>query len=142
MGKHKRVGFAQGTHNTKGILDYIHSDLWGPSQVPSHGGHRYMLTIIDDYSRKVWPYFIHHKNEVFKCFKDWKVLVENQTGRKVKKLRTDNGLEFCEKSFTDFCTEHGIARHFTVVGKPQQNGVAERMNRTILEKVYDVPCQA
>jgi len=67
-------------------------------------------------------------------FKKFKALLENQTGRKIKKLRTDNGLEFCETNFNEFCVEQGIARHKTLVGTPQQNGVAKRMNRTLLEK--------
>jgi transposase InsO family protein len=61
--------------------------------------------------------------------------VENKTGRKIKKLRTDNGLEFCNSEFNFLCVDHGIARHKTVPGTPQQNGVAERMSRTILERV-------
>lgn len=135
FGKQKRVSFTRGIHRTKGTLDYIHADLWGPSRVPSHGGRRYMLIIIDDYSRKVWAYFLRHKNEVFLNFKRWKSLVENQTRKKVKRLRTDNGLEFCEEDFNKFCEDEGIARHHTVVRTPQQNGVAERMNRTLIERV-------
>nr|GEU35870.1 hypothetical protein [Tanacetum cinerariifolium] len=64
-----------------------------------------------------------------------KQLVENQTGRAVRKLRTDNGLEFCNREFKQLCVESGIARHLTVVGMPQQNGLAERMNRTLMDKV-------
>lgn len=135
FGKKKRVSFANAIHSTKGILDYIHSDLWGPSKVPSNGKSRYMLTFTDDYSRKIWVYFLKHKNETFSMFKKWKALVENQTGKKIKKLRTDNGLEFVETEFTEYCAIHGIARHRTVRGKPQQNGVAERVNRTLLERV-------
>ena len=134
FGKQKRVSFSTATHRTKGILDYIHSDLWGPSKVPSHGGSRYMMTIIDDFSRKVWVYFLKHKNDTFTTFKKWKTLVETQTGKKVKKLRTDNGLEFCNGDFNEFCSNHGIARHKTIPGTPQQNGVAERINRTLLER--------
>ena len=93
-----------------------------------------MLTFVDDFSRKTWVYFLRHKNETFSYFKKFKALVEHQTGRKIKKLRTDNGLEFVDYEFTEFCEEHGIARHRTLVGKPQQNGVAERINRTLLEK--------
>ena len=62
-------------------------------------------------------------------------MIENQTGKKIKRLRTDNGLEFCDRNFKSFCENEGIARHHTVVSTPQQNGVAERMNRTIMEKV-------
>jgi hypothetical protein len=94
-----------------------------------------MITFIDDFSRKVWVYFLKHKNDALTAFKQWKSLVENQTGRKIKKLRTDNGLEFCNSEFNSLCADHGIARHKTVPGTPQRNGVAERMNRTILERV-------
>lgn len=75
-----------------------------------------------------------HKSQAFEKFKKWKVLIENQTGRKIKRLRTDNGLEFCSREFDDFCRDEGIARHYTVRYTPQQNGVAERMNMTLLER--------
>jgi len=84
FGKHKRVKFNTSTHTTKGILDYVHSDLWGPSRKTSLGGACYMLTIIDDYSRKVWSYFLKHKSEAFLAFKEWKAMVEKQTKKKVK----------------------------------------------------------
>ena len=135
FGKQKKVSFSKATHRTKGTLDYIHSDLWGPSRIPSKGGCYYMLTIIDDFSRKLWVYFLKNKSEAFSKFKEWKILIENQTGRKVKRLRTDNGLEFCSNEFNDFCKKEGIARHLTIPGTPQQNGVAERMNKMILERV-------
>jgi len=82
FGKQKKVSFSTATHNTKGILDYIHSNLWGPSKVPSYGGRRYMMTIIDDFSRKVWVYFLRHKNETFPTFKKWKLLLKPRHGRK------------------------------------------------------------
>ncbi|GJV93371.1 retrotransposon protein, putative, ty1-copia subclass [Tanacetum coccineum] len=134
FGKHKRVKFNTSVHTTKGILDYVHSDLWGPSQEASLGGARYMLTIIDDFSRSVWPYFLKHKSEAFSAFKEWKVMVETQTGKKVKKLRTDNGMEFCSNEFNSYCKSKGIVRHYTIPHTPQQNGVVERMNRTIISK--------
>ena len=93
-----------------------------------------MLTFIDDYSRKVWVYFLKNKSDVFLNFKQWKILIEKQTGKQVKRLRTDNGLEFCNDEFNEFCKNEGIARHRTVRMTPQQNGVAERMNRTLLER--------
>ena len=74
--KHKRVKFNTSVHTTEGILDYVHSDLWGPSRKHSLGGARYMLTIIDDYSRKVWPYFLKDKSEAFSAFKEWKIMIE------------------------------------------------------------------
>ncbi|GJQ92314.1 retrovirus-related pol polyprotein from transposon TNT 1-94 [Tanacetum coccineum] len=79
-------------------------------------------------------------NEAFSKFKEWKQLVENQTGRKLKKLRTDNGLEFCNQEFNNLCKESRIARHLTVAGTRQQNGIAERINRTLLNKVRCFYC--
>ena len=76
FGKQKRVKFTRKIHNTKGILDCIHSDLWGPSSVPSRGGANYMLTIIDDFSRKVWVFILKQKNNVLPTFKEWKTMIE------------------------------------------------------------------
>uniref|UniRef100_A0ACD5XBE3 Uncharacterized protein n=1 Tax=Avena sativa TaxID=4498 RepID=A0ACD5XBE3_AVESA len=134
FGKHKRVKFNASVHTTKGILDYVHADVWGPSRKTSIGGANYMLTIIDDYSRKVWPYFLKHKSDVFDAFKKWKVMVEKQTEKKVKVLRTDNGMEFYSNEFEEFCSNDGMIRHHTIPYTPQQNGVAERMNRTIISR--------
>ena len=90
--KHHRVSFKTGSHTSKGVPNYIHSDVWGPVSVSSHSGAQYFVSFIDDYSRKVWIYFIKHKFDVFDIFKKWKAQVENQTGRKIKYHRTDNGL--------------------------------------------------
>jgi hypothetical protein len=86
FGKQKRVSFSLSTHCTKGILDYIHSNIWGRTPYSSIGGCDYMITFIDDFSRKVWVYFLKHKNDALTAFKQWKALVENQIGRKIKKL--------------------------------------------------------
>jgi hypothetical protein len=70
------VKFSPAIHNTENILDYVHANLWGHSRKVSHGGAHYMLTIIDDYSHRVWPYFLKHKSDAFKSFKAWKIMVE------------------------------------------------------------------
>ncbi|KAL1223475.1 Retrovirus-related Pol polyprotein from transposon TNT 1-94 [Cardamine amara subsp. amara] len=99
FGKLHRSKFSKAVHITKGILDYIHSNCWGPARVDSLGGHRYFVSVIDDYSRKTWVIMLKHKSEAFKNFREWKTLVENQTGKKIKRLRTDNYLEFCSSEF-------------------------------------------
>ena len=68
FGKHRRLSFNNSTHKSKGILDYVHSYLWRPSRKPSTGCSCHMLTIIDDYSHKVWPYFLKHKSKIFSAF--------------------------------------------------------------------------
>jgi transposase InsO family protein len=79
-------------------------------------------------------YFLKKKSDVFVTFKQWKTLIENQTRKKIKRLRIDNGMEFCGGEFNKFCKDEGIAKHRTVSHTPQQNGVAERMNKTLLER--------
>ena len=78
---------------------------------------------------------LKHKSETFDKFKAWKTLVENKTNKTIKVVRTDNGFKFCNHEFDKFCEENGILRHKTVRNTPQQNGVVERMNRTLLNKV-------
>ena len=135
LGKQTRVKFGTAVHRTKGTLDYIHTDVWGPTKVSSLGGKHYFVSFVDDFSRRVWVYTMRHKDEVLKIFLKWKKMIETQTGRKIRRLRSDNGGEYKSDPFLQVCQEEGIVRHFTVRGTPQQNGVAERMNRTLLEKV-------
>ncbi|GKE20167.1 retrovirus-related pol polyprotein from transposon TNT 1-94, partial [Tanacetum coccineum] len=108
----------------------------GKVKVESLGGKMYFLSIVDDYSRRVWVYILRFKHEAFGKFKEWKQLVENQTERTVKKLRTDNGLEICNREFEQLCIKSGIARHLTVARTPEQIGLAERMNRTLMDKLH------
>ena len=107
-GKHNRVKFPSGATRAKGILELIHSDVFGPVPVPSLGGAIYYVSFIDDFSRNTRLYFLKKKSEVFSKFKEYKALV-NQTGKKIKVLRTNNGSEFCEKEFKKFCRECSIA---------------------------------
>ncbi|KAH9684519.1 Integrase catalytic domain-containing protein [Citrus sinensis] len=135
VGKKTRVKFGTANHDTREILEYVHSDVWGPTKTASIGGSHYFVTFIDDFSRHVWVYTMRAKDKVLEIFVKWKKLVEAQTGRKIKVLRSDNGGEYTSDQFLQVCQNEGIKRHFTVRHTPQQNGVAERMNRTLLEKV-------
>jgi hypothetical protein len=113
-------------------LELVHSDLMSfPTR--SFSGAKYALTFIDDFSRRSWVYFLKYKSEVLATFKNFKAFVEKQSSFSIKKLRTDNGGEYVNQGFTDFCREHGIQHQLTVPYNPQQNGVAERKNRTLKE---------
>ena len=94
-----------------------------------------MVTIINDFSCKVCVFFLKQKSDVFSTFNFWKKMIEKQTGRQVKCLRTDNGLEFCYDEFNTLCKKEGIVRHRIVYHTPQHNGIVERMKRTLMEKV-------
>lgn len=116
-------------------LQLIHADICGPIKPESHSNKRYLLNFIDDYSRKTWSYFLIEKSEAFEVFKKFKAVVEKESGESICCLRTDRGGEFNSKEFSQFCSENGIARQLTAAYTPQQNGVAERKNRTIMNMV-------
>jgi transposase InsO family protein len=96
------------------------------------------LTFIDDFSRMAFTYFLKFKDQVFSKFKELKAAAELETGRRIKTLRTDNGREYVNANFTKFLSECGIKDQLTIVYTPEQNGVAERFNRTVCEKARAV----
>ncbi|OAE30591.1 hypothetical protein AXG93_40s1190 [Marchantia polymorpha subsp. ruderalis] len=98
----------------------------------------YFLSIIDDYSRMICIFVMKHKSDAFGKFKEWKTLMENQKEKKMKKLRTDDGLEFCSSEFDEFCKDQGIARHHIVRGTPQQN---ETKEQELEESEEDIPLE-
>lgn len=102
----------------------------------SFAGARYMLTFIDDFNRKkfVYFFFLKEKSEAVTAFKRFKVRVENETGCKIKAINTDNGKEYINKHFRQVLEESGVVHQTTIPYTPEQNGVAERVNRTIVEK--------
>lgn len=134
QGKQTRQPFKHTGTRASSLLEVIHSDVCGPMEEKSLGGARYYVTFIDDYSRKVFVYHIHSKSQVLDCFKEFKKLVETQLQTKIKILRSDNGKEYVNEAFDKFCKESGIKRQFTVPYSPEQNGMSERMNRTLVER--------
>jgi transposase InsO family protein len=117
------------------ILQLVHADICGPINPVSNGKKGYLITFIDDFSKKTWVYFLMEKSEALSTFKSYKARVEKETGFYIRSLRTDRGGEFTSQDFTDFYNEHGIHRQLTTAYTPQQNGVAERKNRTIMNMV-------
>ena len=142
LGKMRRGPFPKHSqHRATKPYEIIHSDICGPMQVASKGGSRYMLTFTDDFSRYTTVYFLKNKSEVLSKFKEHVNLVENQNG-KVKVLRSDNGREYMSHNFANYCAEKGILHEFTSPYCPEQNGVAECLNRTILEATKSMIYQA
>ena len=136
VGKQLRDPFPkENTFRASTILQLVHADICGPISHMSNSKKRYLITFIDDYSRKTWVYFLVEKSEAFTIFKSYKARVEKETGACIRSLRTDRGGEFTSQEFTTFCNIHGIQRQLTSVYTPQQNGVAERKNRTIMNMV-------
>ena len=132
LGKYTKAAYPRSDSRATGVLELIHSDVCGPMSSVSLSGFEYFVIFIDDYSRKTWIYFMKTKSQVFSLFQEFKALVENQTGKKIKALRSDNGGEYVSNDFKDFCAQEGIRREWTVPYNPQQNEVAERKNRSIV----------
>ena len=101
-GKQCRQKFKAGSHVSKGVLDYVHYDLWGPSPTISYGGEKYYVLFVDDFSRKVWVYTLKTKADVFNTFKQFRVMVEKRTGKTIKCLRMDNRGEFTSLEFEKY----------------------------------------
>ncbi|KAE8667060.1 Retrovirus-related Pol polyprotein from transposon TNT 1-94 [Hibiscus syriacus] len=127
--KQYRLKFNTSNSRGKSVLELVYSDVW-QAPVTSLGGAKYFVSFIDDYSRRCWVYPIKKKSDVFSTFKNFKARVEPDSGNKIKCFRTDNGGEYTSEEFDDFYKKEGIKRQFTVANTPQQNRVAEQMNRT------------
>ncbi|MCO5588517.1 hypothetical protein L7F22_042474 [Adiantum nelumboides] len=134
LGKMHRFAFSQdGSVRTTRKLQLVHSDVCGPMRTPSMGNSLYFVTFIDDFSRFCWVYPLKEKSDVFAVFQHYVSMVENETGCKVQTLRTDRGGEYMSGAFKDFLGKKGIKHQCTMPYTPQQNGVAERKNRSLME---------
>ncbi|SGY55114.1 BQ5605_C006g03969 [Microbotryum silenes-dioicae] len=132
--KGHRLPFPDSDSHSSETLGLVHSDVLS-FPTPSLTGKRYLVTFLDDHSRKLWAYAIDHKSDVFPTFKTWLAEVELETNARLKILRSDNGGEYRSNAFTEFCKSRGIRRQYSIPYTPQQNGRAERVNLSIVEGV-------
>ncbi|GJP79204.1 hypothetical protein CLOP_g9458 [Closterium sp. NIES-67] len=132
--KFSKFPFNSTTGPAKTPLALVHMDVVGPTRAPSLSGSRYFLTIVDDHTRAVWVYPLKSKGEVAAAvLKEWMPRAQRECGHKVKVIRSDNGGEFIGADFEGELKRKGIQHQLTVPYNPQQNGVAERFNRTLQE---------
>ncbi|GKE41474.1 putative ribonuclease H-like domain-containing protein [Tanacetum coccineum] len=133
-GKQRRASCKSKVQNpiTKPLF-MLHMDLFGPTFVSSLMHKKYCLVLTDNYSRFTWVFFLTTKDETSKILKNFIKEIENLVDKKVKIIRCDNGTEFQNKVLDDFCREKGIRREYNVARTPQQNGIAKRRNRTLIE---------
>nr|KYP40247.1 Retrovirus-related Pol polyprotein from transposon TNT 1-94 [Cajanus cajan] len=134
LGKHVRTSFPNSI-NSRAVspFDVIHSDVWGPSRVPSLLGHRYYVTFIDDFSRCTWIFLMKNRSELFNIFQSFYSEIKTQFGKVIRILRSDNAKEYFSDCFKSFMTSHGILHQSSCPHTPQQNGVAERKHKHIVD---------
>nr|GEY44864.1 putative ribonuclease H-like domain-containing protein [Tanacetum cinerariifolium] len=119
--------------NLFSLSQMLHMDLFGPTIVKSLNKKSYCLVITDDYSRFTWVFFLATKDETSPILKTFITGLENQLSLKVKVIRSDNETEFKNFDLNQFCELKGIKKEFSVPRTPQQNGIAEKKNMTVIE---------
>lgn len=129
-----RVKFDGKRPETTRPLERVHSDVCGPF-TPTFDGYQYYVVFIDDFTHVTVTYLMKRKSEVLSKFQEYCEAVESHFGLKLSRLRCDNGGEYTGTAFKNFCVKKGIVIEYTVPYNPQQNGVSERMNRTICDKM-------
>ncbi|GJT28092.1 retrovirus-related pol polyprotein from transposon TNT 1-94 [Tanacetum coccineum] len=134
VSKAKRSSFKSKTvPSSKGRLNLLHMDLCGPMRVASINGKKYILVIVDDYSRYTWTLFLRSKDETPEVLKDFLTMIQRNLQAPVISVRTDRGTEFLNKTLNAFFKEEGIEHQTSTPRTPEQNGVVERRNRTLVE---------
>ena len=135
MGKQHRLPHPPSTTPPAATpLELLHTDLCGPMSTDSLGGSRYFMTALDDHTGFSWTFFLRRKSDAPATLIDFITYIQRQTGGTVRRIRSDNGGEYDNATLSAFYTAHGIKPEYTVPYTPQQNGRAERLNRTLLEK--------
>lgn len=114
-------------------FDLVHSDVWGPSSISNISGAKWYVTFIDDYTRVTWVFLMKDKFGVYQLFVNFFQMVKTQFGKPIKRLRSDNGKEYVNQKIYNFLKTNGVVHELTCVDTPQQNGVAGRKNRHLLE---------
>ncbi|KAF7768485.1 hypothetical protein Agabi119p4_7728 [Agaricus bisporus var. burnettii] len=134
-GKMHSLPFPSSLNHNHSPLELVHSDLHGPLPVASHSGYKYWITFIDDATRFRAVYLLKAKSEAFEAFKVYNSWAETQLGVKLRALQDDKGGEYMSKAFISFTELAGIERRHSTRNRPQQNGLAERANRTMGERI-------
>ena len=119
--------------STSKPLELIHMNLFGPTRVASLGRIHYALILVDDYSRFTRVCFLVDKNDDFKAFQNFTKRVQKAKGFYIFSIRSNHGTKFENKNFKNYCDEKEIFHNYSSPRNPQQNGVVERKNRTLME---------
>nr|KYP39292.1 Retrovirus-related Pol polyprotein from transposon TNT 1-94 [Cajanus cajan] len=133
LAKSHRTHFPLSMNKSDVPFALIHSDVWGPSPKSSSLGFRWFVTFVDDCTRMTWVFVLKQKNEVFQTFQVFHQMIQTQYSAKMCILRSDNGGEYVNQQFRNYFQKHGLIHETTCPQTPQQNGIAERKNRHILE---------
>lgn len=130
--KQSRDVFPILNRRTEGLFEMVHVDLWGPYSVENVCSVKYMLTIVEDFSRMIWIYLLNSKDQVAGILRDYVVMIKTQFHKDIQQVRSDNGSEFVNKRVYDLFAQNGILHQRSCPYTPQQNGVVERRHRSLM----------
>jgi len=133
LGKHIHSSFPSGVSRVSSPFALVYSDIWRPSHIKFNLGFQYFVTFIDDYSRCTWVFLMKYRSELFSIFQIFYNEIKNQFGISIRILHSDKGREYLSHSFEKFMVTHGILHQTSCAYTPQQNGVAERKKRHLVE---------
>ncbi|KAL3353831.1 hypothetical protein AABB24_018482, partial [Solanum stoloniferum] len=142
LARQTRLPFPHSMSRSTSSFQLLHIDVWGPYKWETFDGMRYFLTIVDDHTRWTWFFLMRLKSDVLMLLKNFFNEVETQFGKKVQRLRSDNGGEFYSHACTELFQHYGIVHESSCPYTPQQNGVVERRHRHILETARAVKFQS
>ncbi|KAG6696818.1 hypothetical protein I3842_09G168100 [Carya illinoinensis] len=131
--KHIRNSYPNRSYKASQPFSMIHSDVWGPSRIKNVTGSRWFISFIDDHTRLTWVFLMKEKSETNQIFKTFNTMIQTQFQAKIKILKTDNAKEYFNSILNDYLLSHGIVHQSSCVNTPQQNGIAERKNRHLLD---------
>ena len=135
LAKSHRISYLPSFNKSSEPFEVIHSDVWGPAKIPSISNAHYFVTFIDECTRMTWVSLLRRKSEVYTAFQEFHSMAGTQYQKQIRVLQSDNGTEYGDTSFGKFLLHHGIRHQTSCTYTPEQNGLAERKNRQIMEVV-------
>jgi len=142
LGKMTKVPFIGFTERAYDLLELVQTDVCGPMSMIARGGFQYFVTCTNDFSRYDYVYLMKHKSETFEKFKEFYNEVENQSGKKVKALRSYRGGEYLSHEFSNHLKSYGIVPYLTPPRMPERNVMSERRNQTLLDMIRSMMSQS
>lgn len=133
LSKSSKLPFFSSNNRANAPLVKIHCDLWGPATILSNQGFRYYVILVDDFSRFSWIYPLKNKSDFYTVFIKFQAMVEKQFHREIEIFHSDQGGEFSKQEFLNHLAQKGIIHHLSCPGTPEQNSIAERKHRHVVE---------
>ena len=135
LGKQSTLPFNNSESIASATFDFIYSDVWGPSPVPTMGGSRYFVIFVDDFSRYTWIYLMKNRSKILIIYRDFAKMIQTKYSKVIKIFRSDNAREYRQTDFFTILKYYGTIFHISCAGTSQQNRRAERKLHHILNTV-------